>query len=570
MHKTASNSFYYFLYTVFIVFCVLSSSPLCAQSVNETLEAFDKSQDVSTANLFFLQLDKEEFIDERMQFTESTPLDSIRQQVWYWAAEWFYDHQQYDRAETYGLKALPLCHYPNDDKAGNLNILGLTYVRKGDFTHAADYVKRCLDIDMLTGDDDRISASMNSLAGIYMAANQLKEAEDYILKAIQHAEKAGNPARMAVIKGMASDIYHAQGKDSLALPLIEEACLLENQLSQNASRENMRLTQKATVLLGLHQYAETEKIMRMVVDSSRKIGDTHTLSIALNKLGMALLCQQRQQEAIPCYREAADLCAQMGDLYNEIHAHRGLYESYWVLNPDSAKIELDRFDLLKDSLYTHSTAENLARFNAEFSNDELKLENEQIRASHHRSMVMWTILLCLVLLAVWLLVVIMRKRQQRRIEELVEEIRILRNQSVKENRKSELGSSSSAHQVRQPAEKTETIKPDAEKNHFLEQVVVFVNDGMKSGNFGVEQIAGKMNMSVQTFRRRLQEAAGVSPKTFISAIQMENAVTLLTEQSDISVSEVAERCGFSETSSFGHTFKRIYGVSPTQYREQRN
>lgn len=47
---------------------------------------------------------------------------------------------------------------------------------------------------------------------------------------------------------------------------------------------------------------------------------------------------------------------------------------------------------------------------------------------------------------------------------------------------------------------------------------------------------------------------------------MERAVQLLDEP-ELTVSEIANRCGFSETSNFSHTFKRVYGCTPTQYRD---
>ena len=37
----------------------------------------------------------------------------------------------------------------------------------------------------------------------------------------------------------------------------------------------------------------------------KAMGDYHSHAITLNRLGMSLLCQERQQEAIPYYREAA-------------------------------------------------------------------------------------------------------------------------------------------------------------------------------------------------------------------------------------------------------------------------
>ena len=104
---------------------------------------------------------------------------------------------------------------------------------------------------------------------------------------------------------------------------------------------------------------------------------------------------------------------------------------------------------------------------------------------------------------------------------------------------------------------------------FLMRVIEAVNEAMPQGNFGVEQIASKLNMSVQTFRRKLQNAAGESPKAFIQAIQMERAIALLKNKPDIPVAQVANLCGFDETSSFGHTFKRIYGCSPSEYRDKR-
>ena len=74
-------------------------------------------------------------------------------------------------------------------------------------------------------------------------------------------------------------------------------------------------------------------------------------------------------------------------------------------------------------------------------------------------------------------------------------------------------------------------------------------------------------MGVQTFRRRLMAVTGESPKSFISAIQMERASKLLVDNPDMPVSRVANLCGYDETNSFARSFKRAYGITPSQYRE---
>ena len=320
-----------------------------AQHVENALAKFDKTPTAATANAFFDALLKEEFIDEGIKFPASSSTDSLCQQVWYWAAEWLYDQQQFKEAEKYALQALPKYSDSNPEKADCLNTLGCIYVRLSDIKQAANYAKQSVEIEMKSGDHDRISSSLNTLAGIYMAGYQAKEAEGIILQALDHANKVDNPGRKAIILGMASEIYHTLGNDSKALSYAEQAIEIEKQLDRKP-KLTIRLSQKGSALLGLHRYKEAEELYRQIIPDFKEMGDYHSYAIALNRLGMSLLCQKRPAEAIPYYKEAADLFSKMGDLYNEIHAHRGLYESYWTINPDSAKIELDYFDLLKDSL----------------------------------------------------------------------------------------------------------------------------------------------------------------------------------------------------------------------------
>ena len=108
----------------------------------------------------------------------------------------------------------------------------------------------------------------------------------------------------------------------------------------------------------------------------------------------------------------------------------------------------------------------------------------------------------------------------------------------------------------------EEIKEDA----FLQDTEMIINEGLISGDISVEGIASKMNMSSQTFRRRLLAANGSTPKDFILSIQMEKAASLLLNEKNMPVQEVGRRCAFDDASSFAHCFKRYYGCSPSEYR----
>lgn len=577
MQTSLYNRAFRAILTLLVVLVATVTAP--AQNVESQLKVFDKQTSATAANAFFDELLKAEFVDEKVVFGKETPTDSLRQQVWWWAAEWLYAEQKFKESEKYALQSLPLFAEGSLGKADCLNTLGCIYVRLGDFQKAANYAKQSVDIEVKGGDHDRISSSMNTLAGIYMAAHQAKDAEKYILQALEHAEKVDNPGRKAILLGMASEIYHSLKDDSKALAYAEQAYEIEEQLGREP-KKMIRLSQKAAALIGLHRYQEAEEALRICIPALKEMGNHHSMAIDLNKLGMTLLCQERQQEAIPYYKEAAALFSKMGDLYNEIHSNRGLYESYWKLNPDSAKFYLDRFDLLKDSLYSHATANALQRYNAEFGNDQLQKENENERAAHRRTIILAVLALLLILAIAWYMVKRIHRRQQQHIQTLIHEIELLRKSLSEKPTETPAETPKPTEipieptELPQSQEVTEEESPQEEPvvsdddRQFLLRVIEAVNEALPSGNFSVEQIASELCMSTSTFRRRLQGVAGETPRAYILAIQMEKAAELLLESPEMPIQKVSDLCGFSEKSSFAHAFRRVYGCSPKQYREQ--
>ena len=507
---------------------------------------------VAVANQLMDAFAEAEITDEIVHFAPETHPDSLRLQVFYWAAEYFYAEHQFRQSVDCGLKSLPLCKGTSWE-ADCLSIISLSYFRMSDYEQAAKYAKLCYKLDEQTGDPDVMSSSLNTLAGIYIGANQPKEAEQYILKAIELAGQVDNPARMAVLQGMASEVYHQMGNDEEALRYADRACEIE-QKRGDGYKLAVRRAQRASVLLGLHQYADAEQTLREAIPVFRQVGDRHSLGIALNKLGMSLLCQERQAEAIPHYREAESIFVEMSDLGNEMHAQRGLYESYWKMNPDSAKIALDRFDLLKDSLYSNATAESMARYNAEFGTDWLHKENEQLR-SRTRVYIIIGILLCLLLVVgVWGW---MRRRMHLRETALQAIIDGLRQEKTAER----------TAEAQAPASRSVGISE--EERRFLDRLVGIVRNHLIQGErITVESLASDMCMSRSNLNRQVKSLTGATTQQYLMRIRMEQARLLLETRTDLSITDVADLCGFEELSTFSRAFSSTFGISPTQYRKQ--
>ena len=152
---------------------------------------------------------------------------------------------------------------------------------------------------------------------------------------------------------------------------------------------------------------EAVAVYQKAIPTLRSVGNIHSLGIALNQMGFILLRQKQEQAAVEAFREASSIFSKMGDLYNGCTARKGLYEAYWNLNPDSARHdsarhELERFNALRDSLYSTSTAKALARYEAEFGNDQLREEVSAGKNAHLRDLLISAaVLLLLIGLFLW-------------------------------------------------------------------------------------------------------------------------------------------------------------------------
>lgn len=497
-----------------------------------------------------MEIITEELAEKPIRFNNTIPTDTLNQQVWYWSAEYFYAVQDYQQALVYGQKALPLFK-DMDGEANCLSLLSLIQFRLCNYNHAAEYAKQCYQIDERTGDPDIMSSSLNTLAGIYIGANQPQEAEKYILKGLELSKKAENPSRMAVLLGMASEVYHAMGNDEKALNYIDKACQLEQSLKRE-DKLMVRLAQKASVLIGLHEYKEAEQILSDVIPYLREKGNLHSLGIACNKMGMTLLSQEKEIDAIPYYREAAGIFKKMGDIHNEMHSRRGLYESFWNHHPDSVKIELERFNVLKDSLYNNATAESMARYNVEFGTDQLRLDNEKQRTRTRRAILFGLTGAIILVIGVWWSMWRRMKMREAALQTTIEKLQENESDVAVETN---------------PSEEKDNSLSMADRN-FLGQLVFLVMRGISTSPFSMETLASEMCITRGQLNRKVKAITGITLQQYVMRIRLEYARLLIKQSPDTTIFEIACRCGFDDAASFSRAFRRTFNQSPTQYREE--
>lgn len=82
-----------------------------------------------------------------------------------------------------------------------------------------------------------------------------------------------------------------------------------------------------------------------------------------------------------------------------------------------------------------------------------------------------------------------------------------------------------------------------------------------------ERLASVAGLSPSHFTRLFHQHTGYAPMTYLRRLRVAAARTLLAGDNDLSIKEIAIRCGFDDPYHFSKVFHQIDGLSPSDYRD---
>jgi AraC-like DNA-binding protein len=80
-------------------------------------------------------------------------------------------------------------------------------------------------------------------------------------------------------------------------------------------------------------------------------------------------------------------------------------------------------------------------------------------------------------------------------------------------------------------------------------------------------IAAASGFSPNHLSKRFREAAGIGPHEFLILVRLQHAALALATTED-SITQIALRCGFSDSNYFKDVFKKHFGLTPREYRRE--
>ena len=519
----------------------------------------DPGSRLKLANDFFSYLLESGYIDEPIRFPAGSHIDSVDVNVFYYAAEFLYGEGSYQKAIDLLTSASQRTVVDDASRSDVYGLLGAAYFRMSAYDKAAKALHHCYLLDKKSGDFDRLSSTLNSIASVLTAAGKPREAEKYISEAIAANSLTDNLARRAVLFGTASELYRSLDDKQQALEYAQKALETER-LTGDSARIGIRLSQLASAQMSLSKASEARRSLQQAIPLLYKARNYHSWGICQNQLGDILESEGKNPEAAQCYLEAAMLFLKQGDKYNELHAREGLYRTTKASAPSQAMLHLERAKLLQDSIYQTETSEALAKYNALYYNDILQ---EQAEASRRQSRLLllsvgigFVVALTILVLAI----VYTYRRHRHKVMNYEQQISQAEDQNAQIYRQYQ-------NVVANALQSSGTLTDD--DREFLEQLGGVIYLLTEKGVSDVDTIASHMHINTVTLRRRLSQMLDVTPKKYILQTRMEKAKYLLQQYSDITIAEVAERCGYAQVPNFTRAFKNFYGIMPSEVKNER-
>ena len=95
--------------------------------------------------------------------------------------------------------------------------------------------------------------------------------------------------------------------------------------------------------------------------------------------------------------------------------------------------------------------------------------------------------------------------------------------------------------------------------------VRYIDAHFSDSKIDIETVCGVAFISVSSLQRGFAKYFGMSPKQYLIQLRMNRALELLTENK-LSVKEISFVCGFTDEKYFSRAFKKRYGCSPSQLK----
>lgn len=427
------------------------------------------------------------------------------------------------------------------------------------------WLLKAIDMAKETNNDKTLSFACLNISNIYLTYSDINTASLYLKKAFSHAVKCKN-WRVAVIS-VSNMLVMMEQMDRAPYFAQELAAFDKLHMPATPMLNNVRLRRRAVLLVQQKRYDEALALVKKAathIDAEDgpeifRQGNEGYQAIILQKAGRPTEALRILNNTIAEARSTSDLRA-LADL-NKIKA--GVLAS--ALRSDSAYICLKESQQLADSLFQPQHYGAVRDVGSHYEIEKFTTRLAEVEARRHITAVMliWSSVALVVLLVIGVVFYIQNKRLRNSYRMLFERSQqwIVQTKEVKRERKDDGPSDASPKGLREG--QSQLID--------LIDAVMDNPEAISVKEFTIQKLAKDVGSNYHYCSEAINEVYGKSFSTLLAERRVRLACLRLCDHAhygNLTVEAIASDLGFKSRSNFTSIFKRITGLSPTEYRRQ--
>jgi len=402
------------------------------------------------------------------------------------------------------------------------------------------------------------------LARGYMDQRETKKAEEYVVKAEKIALQVKNWDLLSRVYNLAGVIQFIKKDKDTALQLYTKALsIVEERPTSRAHLSQITSNIGECYLDANPDLAFTYFKSALLISTSPKSRNKSAEAAISSIMGHAFIGKGNYKEAEYYLQKSLKLSRDLGLRRSIRHAYSGLVdlkvrEGKAPEALDYLKKYYDVHDSLLNVAKTRQIVEMETRYELERKEQNIKLleQEKRIEEIQKNLLVVGFVLFGSLSILLYYLQEY-RERKNRQILNLEIDNLTIQNKEAAEKYKNALSTG---------------IPVDSIDQRLFKKAIEVVESNLSDPLFGVEQMAKEMGMSRTSMHRKIKTITGFPPSELIRNIRLRKAAHLLLHQAD-SVSQIGFKVGFEDHSYFSKSFKKQFGVTPSEYlqtKEQQN
>ena len=478
-----------------------------------------------------------------------------------------------DRAQHNGLDSKEMYHI-----ARALNNIGYIYAAYYyDYQKAYENVKRSMELSRQYGFNNNLAYVYMNMASILDSRNRLVSDEtlstevlDNTRLAFDVAVKSGewNVAVTSIYNML--DMIHDKGEAELIAP--DLARFKGLQLSDSVEMwQCTRMFCQATEAFQDGQYQQALNYYDKMLSEAQNVTTNRQQCIikAMQQKAAVLAVMHRYEEAISCLQQVKQIAINHGMQSELIDNYKAMAQVYVGMGNRQMAEQLDyKYLKARDEFIHKSHAEMLEK--SRFL-DEMSRVNEQvaqIQAKHERAhqLLLMVCLITAIILIALLLLVRSNIKQRNYIRHLYEKNVQLLDVKVADT----VPAAQAEGEQEENAPKYQGLLDQESKDRLFNQIKRVMDDMsiICKPNFSLQQLADQVGSNYKYVSQVLNECYGKSFKQVLNEQRVREACRMFNDTErygNLTIEAIAANLGFNSRSNFTVTFKRITGISPSDF-----